>query len=168
MYPNIPGPCNCPILIVDPPGPAPCTDCLYARGGNVFCTDSISPFSQTAQIPITVYNCESWTANVLQAPKAFETAGFNVDNMLQVTTNPLYAVGGQKYDVYFRVICNAGDHAGKSVVTYSQICVKNLCAQVSCPPGQVCNPATGECEAAPGELIINGSGESPYGGLQIQ
>lgn len=173
MYPNIPGPCNCPSLIVDPgPVETPCTDCLFVVPPKVFCIDGPSAYNQTRQLSVTVLNCTDWTGQVTKAPLAFkqDSVGFNGDNNIQFTTDPIYAApaAGEKLNINFRIICNSGPLAGYSVNSVAQICIKNMCAQVSCASGYVCDPETGLCVVSPGELSISGGLSGPVnGGLSL-
>lgn len=141
---------NCDCLPVSPCVDCPvttCDDCLTVTSPVVTCENSVDGCARTANVEITT-NCEAATFTVLQFATAFTNVSFT-DNILSFTTVEGYAIPGSYFDIDYRVNCNDGTTA----IGRARICIKNRCTN-NCGANEVCDPCTGDCNAAPDEVLL--------------
>jgi len=67
-------------------------------------------------------------------------------------TTGLTSVAGKFGSFVFKAVCG-----NLSAFQEGLICVKDLCLNVTCPPGQECNVCDGECEASVSDINVSKS-----------
>lgn len=142
--------CDHGTVIVDPGGPTPCDHCLYVTSHIVSCNDGVGPCGETGSLVLTT-NCSNPSFSVIYHDSAFENVSISQvgdDWTLFYDTVAETAVPNTYYEIRYKVSCNGGTFDGLSVIGSTSACIRNLCKDVVCPEGEVCNPCDGICAAA--------------------
>ena len=131
----------------DCPKPS-CEGCLSISQPIVLPSSGVAPCGDTGFVTIEYAGCDSEpTFTVLSHDSELTNVSFTDNNLMFESTAD--AVAGQYYKIRYKATCADTGYEAQGV---AHIGITDLCAEVTCPSGQVCNPCDGTCEDACADL----------------
>lgn len=159
--------CLCYPQVCSPSKPKTCFsgNCLYIPHLLVGSDDSVGPCNEEGLIPFadtgidtTLCGNVAPTYTILSHPNIFTNVSINSTGISFTTTTAIE-------EASVGVITYAVSCSGYASTATATIILKNLCASVICPSGQLCAKCTGDCEDIAGSLTVSGSVLGTAGGL---
>lgn len=147
--------CNCgtsQIIIVDPGNT--CEDCLRIYSFRILCSSGPVPDPENEEGTLVLdLSLQNDISACGESEATYSIFSFDADfwDSVSVTSEGvLTAVSSTEFEtqeyseIVYKVTCNEGQLSAYGSVF---VCKEDLCASVSCDEGEICNPATGICEA---------------------
>ena len=148
-------PCSCVAQTVSvSPCHKPSTNCVLAANYTIRCADSVQP-GGTGQVDVSEDSVTTICGGVTWAIVSYDSSFFDsvtisaagvVEFTISATATP-----ASYGEIVYRVDCTDKTYGALGTV---QVCARNLCLQVTCPSGQVCDPLTGLCEDEIPDVIL--------------